>query len=714
MTHTAFLFLTIRQFGFDCMRAVTAARESIAAIICRSRQQLHCNPGSEPLSEFYTKVTKRLVLVSLGCVFSLEAQVVSLSSSVLNQGGGGTGYLSFGPVATNRNSQYLTMLLTNTDPVTSLTVSRLTFSGMNPGEFSETDNCIGTVSPLATCNIVVTFHPTASGSRSATMSIVDDASSTPQTVPLTGTGVANDNSNISQVLTSTCQTNVNNACSGTVTVQATSADAFVNTEGTLFSPTSSYYGFDKVNVLNMGMRHVRSGGAAKGYIAAIKDMAASGLKTQFVDSTNANNYSVDVTQFYSGQGQTTNLLTWLKNTFAPPISNTIDAIEGPNELNNDNEYPITYWHPSDHPANAIDPSSSSTLWLGAYGLAYMQATWLSIKGDPATNAIKVIAPAPVYFAGNPFIIAVGGASSTDEQGYEDWGGCHPYPTAGNGNGVPQTTYDGSAYYNAYTLDPAEEIDQYAQAWTWCNTLTNSGRGTAYGSTPIAPSEEGYPTSPIAKGSISEDIQARYYPRIYVENYRHGMPRTMTYRFDDYCNTQSNSECWFGLMRYDHSLKPAYFAMKSLNTLLQEPGANFSPGTLTYRVAVSANGAFTRTQYMHDLLLEKSNGEFYLLFWHEIADVIKQNNDGSAVVGPAIDLNPLSLPVTFTLPSDIQTATLYTYDAKYNYVPSNLTIFSNQVSVNATDQVQVIRLSPASPLTHTQAAGALFHGSFDMN
>jgi hypothetical protein len=242
--------------------------------------------------------------------------------------------------------------------------------------------------------------------------------------------------------------------------------------------------------------------------------------------------------------------------------------------------------------------------------------------------------------------------------------------------------------------PSGEVDFSPYAWDQCNSSTSDGRGTVYGTIPLAPSEQGYYTG-NANGALSEDIHARYYPRIYAEMYRHGMPRTITYRFDDYCGDLNNPECNWGLMRFDQTLKPAFFAMKNLNALLKEPGASFNPGSLTYSVSVAANGSFTRTQYMHDLLLEKSNGDYYLLFWHEIADVKKQNDDGSLIIGPAVLLNPLSLPVTFTLPSSIMTATLYTYDAQYNLVPSAVAITKGNVSVNATDTIGILKLSRMS-------------------
>jgi len=58
------------------------------------------------------------------------------------------------------------------------------------GDFSETNTCGATLAAGATCTVSVTFTPTQSGARSGTLSVADDASGSPQTVALTGTGIA--------------------------------------------------------------------------------------------------------------------------------------------------------------------------------------------------------------------------------------------------------------------------------------------------------------------------------------------------------------------------------------------------------------------------------------------------------------------------------------------------------------------------------------------
>jgi hypothetical protein len=69
-----------------------------------------------------------------------------------------------------------------------LNISQIAIQGTNAGDFTFTDNCISPVQPQTNCTIDVTFSPTATGQRSATLKITDDGGASPQTVLLSGTG----------------------------------------------------------------------------------------------------------------------------------------------------------------------------------------------------------------------------------------------------------------------------------------------------------------------------------------------------------------------------------------------------------------------------------------------------------------------------------------------------------------------------------------------
>lgn len=69
-----------------------------------------------------------------------------------------------------------------------LTISSMTFTGANSQDFSQTNNCGGSLAAGKTCTANVTFKPAAKGSRSGTLSIADNDSKSPQSVGLSGGG----------------------------------------------------------------------------------------------------------------------------------------------------------------------------------------------------------------------------------------------------------------------------------------------------------------------------------------------------------------------------------------------------------------------------------------------------------------------------------------------------------------------------------------------
>jgi YVTN family beta-propeller protein len=88
-------------------------------------------------------------------------------------------------VHTTSPSQQVTITNTGSAP---LDVSGITLGGADPGDFGQTNNCT-TVPPTESCAIEVDFTPTVVGTRTATVSIADNAPGSPQTVSLSGAGV---------------------------------------------------------------------------------------------------------------------------------------------------------------------------------------------------------------------------------------------------------------------------------------------------------------------------------------------------------------------------------------------------------------------------------------------------------------------------------------------------------------------------------------------
>ncbi len=78
-----------------------------------------------------------------------------------------------------------TVILTNNQKK-ALSITSITLGGTNPGDFAETSNCGTGRKPGWDCTIGVTFTPTATGARTAALTITDTVGT--QTVQLNGTG----------------------------------------------------------------------------------------------------------------------------------------------------------------------------------------------------------------------------------------------------------------------------------------------------------------------------------------------------------------------------------------------------------------------------------------------------------------------------------------------------------------------------------------------
>jgi hypothetical protein len=98
--------------------------------------------------------------------------------------------LAFGNQVQGTVSAGQTVTVTNSGTA-ALHVGTPTFSGANAGDYAISSNgCLAAVAAGANCTIILTFTPSATGSRVGTLQIPSDASNGTQSVSLTGTGIA--------------------------------------------------------------------------------------------------------------------------------------------------------------------------------------------------------------------------------------------------------------------------------------------------------------------------------------------------------------------------------------------------------------------------------------------------------------------------------------------------------------------------------------------
>jgi hypothetical protein len=101
--------------------------------------------------------------------------------------------LSFAAQQVGTTSSPAKTVTLNNEQSVALNISGATITGPNSSDFNVTTTCPLVPSSLAAsgnCPLQVTFTPSASGTRTATLNVNDDAQGSPQTIPLSGSGSA--------------------------------------------------------------------------------------------------------------------------------------------------------------------------------------------------------------------------------------------------------------------------------------------------------------------------------------------------------------------------------------------------------------------------------------------------------------------------------------------------------------------------------------------
>jgi hypothetical protein len=113
---------------------------------------------------------RRVLLTGVGTAVSLSPESLNFGNQT---------------VGTTSNSKQITV--TNEGSAT-VNFFEIALGGANPGDFSQSGTCGSTLAPAATCTVNVTFKPTATGARTASVLFSDNGGGNLQSVGLTGTG----------------------------------------------------------------------------------------------------------------------------------------------------------------------------------------------------------------------------------------------------------------------------------------------------------------------------------------------------------------------------------------------------------------------------------------------------------------------------------------------------------------------------------------------
>jgi hypothetical protein len=93
--------------------------------------------------------------------------------------------LTFTSQMVGTSSPQQQVMLTNAGSAALIPMS-ISVSGVDSADFVQSNTCTNSLSPAATCSISVEFAPAAGGPRNASLIITDNASGSPQSIPLSG------------------------------------------------------------------------------------------------------------------------------------------------------------------------------------------------------------------------------------------------------------------------------------------------------------------------------------------------------------------------------------------------------------------------------------------------------------------------------------------------------------------------------------------------
>lgn len=218
---------------------------------------------------------------------------------------------------------------------------------------------------------------------------------------------------------------------------------------------------------------------------------------------------------------------------------------------------------------------------------------------------------------------------------------------------------------------------------------------------IIVTEQGYSTSTWfanAPGPIvSLEAQRDYIPRLFMENFGAGISRTYLYNLiDNYSSMSATPQGYdngLGILYHDGTDKPAMTALRNMLKILDEGSwdesmhtwskpADPTPNALDYTLGGD-------TTNIHQQLLERSNGDFYLALWQEIDN----DNQGVYIDTPAknikVNINGgVSLAQYFTLDSD---------------QPQTTFVDTGAISIPVDSQVVFLKIVPSSSTDPTSVA-----------
>lgn len=270
------------------------------------------------------------------------------------------------------------------------------------------------------------------------------------------------------------------------------------------------------------------------------------------------------------------------------------AIEGPNEPNNFGG--LTYQGQSS--------AGENETWIPV--AKFQRDLYKAVKEDPALKQYPVFSTsevgAEIDNAGLQFLVIPEGAGTLMPDGtrFADYANAHNYmyhPKWGN------TVHDNQVW-NAADPTSACKADGLHDNFglTWRKHYPGYSE-TELLTLPRVTTETGVRIGDC-NGAVTEEVQANNYLSVFLSQFKRGWSYTFIYEFLD------DPDGAFGFYKNDYtSARKSAHYLHNLTTILQDNGAAFNPKKLAYSIPACP-------ETTHDLLLQKSNGNFMLIVWSE--------------------------------------------------------------------------------------------------
>lgn len=211
----------------------------------------------------------------------------------------------------------------------------------------------------------------------------------------------------------------------------------------------------------------------------------------------------------------------------------------------------------------------------------------------------------------------------------------------------------------------------------------AGFGSVYGTTqywmgaaatampgrPVYTTESGYCTAAGAAGAVDDTVQARYYPRLFLEQSMAGIRRTYAYELLDDGGTGCTGS--YGLMTATVYPKPAFTALANFIQVLSDPGTGFAAKPLQYGLSAQAS------TIAHQLF-QKRDGRYILALWNEI---------------PAAADSATPQTVNISLPEAPASTSAEIFNENGTFRNSPVTQSGNVLNLSVNDAVTLVTIVP---------------------